>query len=353
MKLQQTTTVARGNRMNTGLRAVAVAAAGVLMMGASMTAKADISLFTPSAYAESKLFVTNFRILDASTGFSASTVVSPNIAGTTLDSSVSSNLSGSASALGVQIFPLQSPAQSVSHFVSNGPGAVNYGGTNFDSFLSGTMDDGVFAGAASVHSGNGLQLNLQPTTTAKTQAVVNVKQGGGILGNADSSQDLKSSFILTTQGAALLDVYFDAAAFLRVALGQPLINADASRNWTLTVRAVGSTANLVSWTPNGEEGGTSQLGGLCSEVLGECTELSDDFSLNFGDFTNVVADISYTQSGEFGLRVGLAPNTTYQFVINHTTSANASTAVPEPGSLALVGAAMLGLVGIRRRFNKA
>ena len=350
MKLQQTTSVARGKRMNTGLRAVAAAAAGVLLMGASLTARANITAFTPAAYAESELMISNFRFTDFATGLPLATQVGPGGRITDLTATLTSTLSASINGVqgvvtgppsGSTIFPLIGNP-TIDHSINAGGGYVPYA-----SFGVGTMGPGIFAGASSNHAGNGLQLNGNPTTTANTHAQVNIN-GGSAIGSADSRQTLGTLFSITLGAPLVVDVNFDAAAFLRVALGQLGVLANATRSWTLTVTPAGALTPLVDWSPDGAAGG---LGGTCFGA-GACIELADGFDLNFEAIRQSTDDVDQTLGGTFGLRVGLGAGT-YNVAISHETNADAAAPIPEPGSLALVGAAMLGLVAIRRRFKKA
>lgn len=83
-----------------------------------------------------------------------------------------------------------------------------------------------------------------------------------------------------------------------------------------------------------------------------CGVLGEAFNLNLQAALQTTGDFDQTNAaGFFGVRVGLAAGS-YQIAINHDVSADAQ-AVPEPGSLALLGAGLMGLAALRRKFNKA
>lgn len=332
------------------LTKVAAAVSSALLMSVAFTARADITPFTPSAYAESELLVSNFQLVQAGGG---SLVPLLGTVITNLQATVTSTLSASINGVagvpapqpsGTIINPLDPSNPTISHSVSAGPNAANY--VPYTSYNVGTLGAGTFSGAASNHSGNGLQLNGAPTTTANTQAQVNIN-GSTANGSADSRQTLGTQFVLTITAPLTVDATFDAAAFIRVALGQDQVLANATRSWGLTVRPSTSLANLLDWTPQGN----GAIGGSCVG-LALCSVLSDSFDLNFETNTQDISDLDQTDSGAFGVRVTLPVSGTYIFTISHETNADAA-AIPEPGSLALLAGVLLGVAGLHRKSKKA
>lgn len=331
---------------------IAAAVSGALLLGYGVAARADIAPFTPSAYAESTLNVTNFQIT-AGDGSSLIPLLGTQILGlqASVQSQVAANLNGTPDSAAAIINPLAPPppigGQTISIDAAVGAG---YAGFPFVSYGVGTLAPTTFAGAASEHSGNALQLNGNPPTSALTQAQVNINNSSAI-GSSDSRQNLATTYSLQITAPLTFLVSFTASSYARIGLGQPDVIAQIDRNWGLDVRNVSDPLNsllLLSWEPDGLPGG---LTGACVGV-GACTELADAFNLNLQAALQNTGDFGQTNApGLFRLLLTLGPGS-YQLAINHDTSADAQ-AIPEPGSLALLGAALLGLAGLRRKMKKA
>lgn len=340
------------------LNKVAVAVSGALLLGYGATAGAV--LIPPAGYADSVLNVTNFAILgfNPGTGMNYDLTV-PSLAANGI-SSISANVTGTintslnlvpgsplpgSNLSGASINPLANtiPAPSLHmQYLAGGPNP----GFPLTSLPIGSINPGSYAAASLDHSGNGLNLNGNGLTTALTHNQVNLTAAGQ--GSSDSRQTLLTTFTITVPTGVpglVFDVVFDAEADLRAALAQPGLNAQATRAWSLSVTSASSVLQLL-WLPDGNPGGALFCAGVCAE-------LDDDFSLNRGlSVLNVTDDLRASDSlGDFGIRFALAPGT-YTATIGHFTSADVKV-IPEPGSLALLGAALLGLAGLRRKSKKA
>lgn len=334
------------------LTKIAAAVSGALLLSYGAVAKADITPLAPSAYAESTLSVTNFQITQAGGG-SLLGLLGTEIQGlqASVQSQVAANLNGTPDAAAAIINPLLAPppigGQTISIDAAVGAG---YAGFPFVSYGVGTLAPTTFAGAASEHSGNALQQHGLPPTTALTQSQVNIIQSSSV-GSADSRQNLATTFNLVLTAPLVFDVTFLASSFARIALGQADVIAQIDRNWGIDVRNVSDPLNsllLMSWEPDGLGGG---LTGACV-VAAACSVLADSFNLNLQAALQNVGDFDQTNPvSPFGVRVALGPGS-YQLAINHDVSADAQ-AAPEPGSLALLGAGLLGLAALRRKFKKA
>jgi len=176
---------------------------------------------------------------------------------------------------------------------------------------------------------------------ANASTVAEVLLTGNGVGGGDSDLGLLTRFLLTSLVDVDIRMDFFADLYMRAfisptnALGS---SATAKANLTFNITDAATGDTVFEWSPNGLVGGI--IGG---------TELADGGSLNRtmsallpGD--NFVVDAAGSQF--YSASTSLVAGTQYQFTIGHVVGAD-GTQVPEPGTLLLLGAGVLGL-GVSR-----
>lgn len=178
---------------------------------------------------------------------------------------------------------------------------------------------------------------------ANARTVAEVLLTGDGVGGGDSDLGLLSRFLLTSAVDVDIRMDFFADLYLRAfidptnAVGS---SATAKANLSFNITDAITGDSVFEWSPNGLVGGI--FGG---------TEIADGGNLNRnlsallpGD--NFVVDLAGSQF--YSASTTLLAGRNYQFTIGHVVGAD-GTQVPEPGTLLLLGAGVLGLGLARRR----
>jgi len=166
---------------------------------------------------------------------------------------------------------------------------------------------------------------------ALTDNVVSIQTGG--TGAATSKLGLVSTFTVNVLGGPATVSFADSARTYLLAdidAGQSG-TANALVGWSLTV--VGTGGAFV-FAPNGVVDAPGETADSCNQ------------NTNVGVLGAGPQTATFSCSGTFAASVTLAPGT-YTATITHTGSAAVS--VPAPGSIALIGVALLGLGLVSRR----
>lgn len=321
------------------LKAVAVAAGACASLLVAGSANAYV-------YATSRLFIN-----DLSIGFAGTTV---SILGFTFDLTNTASMNGPSVVSGASCNSLGAPACSLVSPVLdaaavNAPGSTLLRSNNVFGYLGTTPTDS-YSGSDSVIDTATLVQGIPTSTKQIAESLLNVN--GAAKANAEIQSNTGISLTFSAVGGGSMFITFSADPDMKAAVaGDPgLYLAQANLNVSMTLDN-NTTGDSVSWAPQGTVAEDCSASGALS-----CFELSDtqDLNRNAGAALNPSTTLHSFSDGVFtffGLEIDGLSDGIYTLTLNGVTSTSITRQViPEPTSLALIGAALAGLgISARRR----
>ena len=218
---------------------------------------------------------------------------------------------------------------------------------------------GNYAGGFANQTGSGLVGG--GGALALTAATVSLNPLGNPFNSSSGSNTVTQQFDVVVAGPAVANVglTFNADLFLRAYLNAtPGVflggSSTAFTNWRLEVFRISTTGGqnlrIAEWTPSATGNAFTVA---CNPLfITNCTQAASyDLGQSVNAFSSIENSFVDAGNGNFSFNANLLGSERYRFGVTHISNANANLQIPEPGSLALIGLALVGAAVASRRRN--
>jgi len=166
-----------------------------------------------------------------------------------------------------------------------------------------------------------------PDVTARTLAETALSSGSHVGSSPGNNLGITTNFTFIADSTMTVDISYSADAYVRAYLSSDVmgINALAFTTFTVTILNTTTGSNVLTHAPTELNAGAART----ATIPGQ-------------DFEYVLAGFGVSDS------FAVVKGNTYQLSINHVSATDAEV-IPEPGSLAILGAGLLTMGLIRRR----
>lgn len=190
--------------------------------------------------------------------------------------------------------------------------------------------------------------------TASSIAEVNVNAGSKGNAQAQNTSNSEIQLTFTTDTSETIGVSATLQSLIQAAVNVTGLGneAQATQAINVTLENASTGAVLVDWNPNGSTNGSDVTGSDAANVTTTEPGNPTTNNLNASITENTLQNTgTLTPGGAYSITMADIAAGTYTLTLNqqNTVNAQAAPSVPEPGTIALMGAGLLGLGAFYRR----